>query len=367
MMPNILVGVVDGSSLFKRWYFEAEVEHIEQMTKNEPFIRIGWGNTSGFKPFTGSGDGWGCSAVGSDFYSYGFDGLNMIFGGKERAVGHRKLRRGDVVGCSLDLLVPEIRFTFNGQPIHATFRNFNVDGFFFPVMSLSAKVSCRFIFGGTHGRLKYGPRGSFSPIIEALDKPVHVEECISFGELSKTIYGGPSTILHTAQPFVPQPIDNSGISLPSFAHEIHQKFAENLHELWAMRKIDAGWTWGENRNEQNRKHPCLTSFDRLPSDEQQYNLNLATDTMKTVEALGYHMILDKPPTRTRPLRLPQKFIFGGTHGRLKYGPRGSFSPIIEALDKPVHVEECISFGELSKTIYGGPSTILHTAQPFVPQ
>lgn len=33
MMPNVLVGVVEGSALFRRWYFEAEVEHIEKMTK----------------------------------------------------------------------------------------------------------------------------------------------------------------------------------------------------------------------------------------------------------------------------------------------------------------------------------------------
>ena len=29
--------------------------------------------------------------------------------------------------------------------------------------------------------------------------------------------------------------------------------------------------------------------------------------MKTIEALGYHMILDKPPTRLRPVRLTQSY------------------------------------------------------------
>jgi ryanodine receptor 2 len=48
MMPNVLVGVVDGSALFKRWYYEAEVEHIEQMTKKAPYLRIGWANTAGY-------------------------------------------------------------------------------------------------------------------------------------------------------------------------------------------------------------------------------------------------------------------------------------------------------------------------------
>lgn len=57
MTPNILVGIVEGSSQFRRWYYEAEVEHIEQMTKTEPYLRIGWANSMGYKPFPGSGDG----------------------------------------------------------------------------------------------------------------------------------------------------------------------------------------------------------------------------------------------------------------------------------------------------------------------
>lgn len=56
MMPNILIGLIDGSSLFKKWYFEAEVEHIETATKLQPYLRVGWANTVGYRPFPGSGD-----------------------------------------------------------------------------------------------------------------------------------------------------------------------------------------------------------------------------------------------------------------------------------------------------------------------
>jgi hypothetical protein len=56
MMPNVQVGVVTGSAWFKRWYFEVEVEHIEQMTKKMPYLRVGWANTVGFIPYPGSGD-----------------------------------------------------------------------------------------------------------------------------------------------------------------------------------------------------------------------------------------------------------------------------------------------------------------------
>jgi ryanodine receptor 2 len=60
--------------------------------------------------------------------------------GRERQVGHRFLRRGDVIGCLLDLNIPEMRFTLNGQTTSGIFRGFNNDGLFFPVMSMSALV-----------------------------------------------------------------------------------------------------------------------------------------------------------------------------------------------------------------------------------
>ncbi|WKY11480.1 hypothetical protein Q1695_003218 [Nippostrongylus brasiliensis] len=307
MMPNVLVGVVEGSALFRRWYFEAEVEHIEKMTREMPYLRIGWANSVGFKPFPGSGDKWGCNGVGDDFYSYGFDGRCVYFAGRGRVVSPKKLEKGDVVGCALDLNVPEIRFTLNGKDIGATYRNFNVDGYFFPVMSLSAKVSCRFIFGGDQGRLRFGPPPGFSAVVEAVSGELQISDCLSFGDLPKNVYCGPHTLFSTIEPFVPQPIDISNTILHHHALEIHTKFAENLHELWAMRKIELGWSYGEVRSETQRKHPCLTSFDRLPSTEKQYNINLALDTMKTIEALGYHLITDAPPTRLRPVRLPQNF------------------------------------------------------------
>ncbi|CAD6199567.1 unnamed protein product [Caenorhabditis auriculariae] len=341
MMPNLMLGVVEGSALFRKWYFEAEVEHIESMTKQLPYLRIGWANSVGFKPFPGSGDKWGCNGVGDDFYSYGFDGKSMFFGGKGRTVGHRLLQKGDVVGCSIDLTVPEIRFTVNGNAMHGTFKNFNVDGYFFPVMSLSAKVSCRFIFGGDQGRLRFGPHSGFSAVVEAANGVLQITDCLSFGDLPKNIYAGPQTIFNNLEPFVPTPIDISSIQLMHHANDVHGKYAENLHELWAMRKIELGWSYSEFRSETSRKHPCLTYFEKLPATEKQYNITLALSTMKTIEALGYHMIVDTPPCRLRPIRLAQNF-----QQENGYKPQpldtheiqlpAELTPLIDALAKNTH-------------------------------
>jgi ryanodine receptor 2 len=50
------------------------------------------------------------------------------------------IRKGDVIGCALDLTVPVITFTFNGHIVKGSFRNFNLDGMFFPVISCSSKL-----------------------------------------------------------------------------------------------------------------------------------------------------------------------------------------------------------------------------------
>ncbi|KJH53389.1 RIH domain protein [Dictyocaulus viviparus] len=341
MMPNVLVGVVEASALFRRWYFEAEVEHIEKMTKEDPYLRIGWANSHGFRPFPGSGDRWGCNGVGDDFYSYGFDGRCVYFAGKGRVVASRLFEKGDVIGCSLDLNVPEIRFTVNGQDVGACYKDFNIDGYFFPVMSLSAKVSCRFIFGGDQGRLRFGPPPGFSATVEAVSGELQIFDCLSFGDIQKNVYCGPHTLFTSTEPFVPQPVDISGINLPHHIEDVHTKFAGNLHELWAMRKIELGWSYGEIRSEALRKHPCLTSFERLPATEMQYNINLALDTLKTIEALGYHLIIDQPPTRLRPVRLAQNFQQSNGYRPQPLDTHeiilpAELQPLIEALAKNTH-------------------------------
>ena len=52
------------------------------------------------------------------------------------------IRKGDVVGCALDLSVPVMTFYLNGNKVKGCFRNMNLDGMFFPVVSCSARIRC---------------------------------------------------------------------------------------------------------------------------------------------------------------------------------------------------------------------------------
>jgi len=43
---------------------------------------------------------------------------------------------------------------------------------------------------------------------------------------------------------------------------------EASHDAWAQTKIDDGWTYGNEKDPEAKKHPCLIPFDKLPQEQQ---------------------------------------------------------------------------------------------------
>lgn len=81
MHPNIFLGVSDGSAQYRKWYYEVVVDHVEPfVTADATHLRVGWGNTGCYGPYTTGGEGWGGNGVGDDLYSYSFDGLHLLSG-----------------------------------------------------------------------------------------------------------------------------------------------------------------------------------------------------------------------------------------------------------------------------------------------
>lgn len=90
MRPNIFLGTCEGSTQYKKWYFEVMVDHVEPFLTAQPYhLRVGWALTEGFSPYPGGGEGWGGNGVGDDLYSYGFDGLHL-WSGKTRVNQSRR-------------------------------------------------------------------------------------------------------------------------------------------------------------------------------------------------------------------------------------------------------------------------------------
>lgn len=85
----------------------------------------------------------------------------------------------------------------------------------------------------------------------------------------------------------PKPIDTSDVVLSDDLLELTEKIAKNVHDVWAIGRIEQGWTYGEVRNDELKTTPCLVPYSGLPESEKEYDRNTALETLKLIIKLGY--------------------------------------------------------------------------------
>lgn len=90
-----------------------------------------------------------------------------------------------------------------------------------------------------------------------------------------------------AEMYNPQPINTDNIKLPEELFELTEKIAEQVHDVWSQGRIAEGWTYGEERNDEKKTHPCLVPYAELPESEREYDRATAFATIKMIVALGY--------------------------------------------------------------------------------
>ncbi len=85
----------------------------------------------------------------------------------------------------------------------------------------------------------------------------------------------------------PEPINTEGVVLPEELAALAEKIAENVHEVWSQGRMNEGWTYGEQRDDANKKHPCLIPYAQLSESEKEYDRNTAQETIKLIIKLGF--------------------------------------------------------------------------------
>lgn len=93
--------------------------------------------------------------------------------------------------------------------------------------------------------------------------------------------------------YVPQPMDTSDVQLPQELNELVEKMARNVHEVWAQSRISQGWTYGPERNDALKHHPCLVPYEDLPEVEKAYDRDTALGTLKLICRLGFTITKEK--------------------------------------------------------------------------
>lgn len=89
------------------------------------------------------------------------------------------------------------------------------------------------------------------------------------------------------KPYIPNPVDTTGIELPEEMTALVEKMAKNVHEVWAESRIKEGWTYGPSRDDKKKTHPCLVPYEDLPENEKTYDRDTAVGTLKLIMKLGF--------------------------------------------------------------------------------
>lgn len=97
-------------------------------------------------------------------------------------------------------------------------------------------------------------------------------------------------ILQSVEEYVPHPVNVDKIPLDGNLEELQEAIAENAHDVWAEARIKEGWTYGEKRDDTNKKHPDLVPYTALPDSEKEYDRIMAFNTIKLVKKLGFDIV-----------------------------------------------------------------------------
>ncbi len=87
--------------------------------------------------------------------------------------------------------------------------------------------------------------------------------------------------------YVPQPVNTSDIHLPEELNGLVEQMAKNVHDVWAQNRMEQGWTYGEERSDALKQHPCLIPYEELPEEEKMYDRESALGTLRLICKLGF--------------------------------------------------------------------------------
>lgn len=87
--------------------------------------------------------------------------------------------------------------------------------------------------------------------------------------------------------YIPKPVDTSDVQLPEELEMLVEQMSKNVHDVWAETRIAQGWSYGEQRDDAQKLHPCLVPYEELTDSEKEYDRNTSIGTLKLILKLGF--------------------------------------------------------------------------------
>lgn len=89
--------------------------------------------------------------------------------------------------------------------------------------------------------------------------------------------------------FEPEPINCDDVILSDEIKELAELLAKNTHQVWAKGRIEEGWVYGVERNDEKKQTPCLVPYEELPENEKEFDRATALETLRLIRKLGFEI------------------------------------------------------------------------------
>ena len=87
--------------------------------------------------------------------------------------------------------------------------------------------------------------------------------------------------------YIPKPEDTSDVFLSQEILDMTEVIAKNTHENWAKNKLEDGWVYGAELDDDKKTHPCLIEYEKLSEEDKDYDRTTAIETIKLLIKNGY--------------------------------------------------------------------------------
>lgn len=87
--------------------------------------------------------------------------------------------------------------------------------------------------------------------------------------------------------YIPKPVNTGNVKLPEELLPLIEEMAKNVHEVWAQNRINEGWSYGPERDDAKKEHPCLVPYEELPESEKEYDRATSQETLKLILKSGF--------------------------------------------------------------------------------
>ena len=128
---------------------------------------------------------------------------------------------------------------------------------------------------------------AFNPNLGDIPQRIPRDRFIDAWRDSKFYMVAINTIDKVAQTYNPAPLNLDDVTLPEELDELTEAIAENTHEVWSKGRIDEGWTYGVERDDDAKKHPDLLPYSSLTEGEKDFDRATAMNAIKIIVKLGY--------------------------------------------------------------------------------